>query len=475
MKEFHSTVSRRDFMKGLGLAGAGIGAAAAMSAPVFHDLDEAASSVQGSKSWWIKERDIENPTTEIDWSVYKAFDPATHPSVPVSADVTAATNARIAEDKKLGLAGEKAGFDRRAWSWYSASGVGGLDTDWNGNVYGTGTLSYWKPAATDVTQPWSKDPDYNLQVLRAALHSFGTPTVGVIELTEHAQRMFNKDTVSWGENIDVPTLDTNKVYHVPAKAKYMVVWETQMAQQQSTYTYSQYDTPSGFGSAPPIGRMDAQGYNHARVVRAQATSFMKGLGWLSFKPAPSFPVQSTAHGILAGLSEQARPNYRMSPNFGLCSRYANIAVTDMPLTPTKPIDFGGHRFCNTCKRCGEVCPTNSIDMSNEPRWDTAVPKNNAGIKAFFMNWDTCPGFGSPAHCGICQPTCPFNHAPEAVIHPIIRATAANTGIFNNFFANMDRNFGYSKVKSDEEMEAWWTRDLRNEKGDTILGAGKFSW
>jgi hypothetical protein len=35
MSKFHSTVSRRTFMKGLGLAGAGLGTAAA-TAPVFH-------------------------------------------------------------------------------------------------------------------------------------------------------------------------------------------------------------------------------------------------------------------------------------------------------------------------------------------------------------------------------------------------------------------------------------------------------
>jgi len=43
MSKFHSTITRRDFMKGLGLAGAGLGAAAA-TAPVFRDLDEIVSS-----------------------------------------------------------------------------------------------------------------------------------------------------------------------------------------------------------------------------------------------------------------------------------------------------------------------------------------------------------------------------------------------------------------------------------------------
>ncbi|GAI88797.1 unnamed protein product, partial [marine sediment metagenome] len=39
MSKYHSTVSRRDFMKALGLGAAGLGAAGA-AAPVFHDLDE---------------------------------------------------------------------------------------------------------------------------------------------------------------------------------------------------------------------------------------------------------------------------------------------------------------------------------------------------------------------------------------------------------------------------------------------------
>ncbi|ADJ26822.1 hypothetical protein Dehly_1541 [Dehalogenimonas lykanthroporepellens BL-DC-9] len=38
MTKFHTTVSRRDFMKGLGLAGAGLGAAS-VAGPSFQDLD----------------------------------------------------------------------------------------------------------------------------------------------------------------------------------------------------------------------------------------------------------------------------------------------------------------------------------------------------------------------------------------------------------------------------------------------------
>ena len=67
MSKFHSIVSRREFMKGLGLAGAGIGAAS-LAAPSFHDLDEMISSsgAQWKRAWWIKNLELEKPAVELD-------------------------------------------------------------------------------------------------------------------------------------------------------------------------------------------------------------------------------------------------------------------------------------------------------------------------------------------------------------------------------------------------------------------------
>ena len=74
MSTFHSTVSRRDFMKGLGLAGAGLGAAAGV-APAFHDLDEVTSSQSAFKHpWYVKEKEFNDPTVEIDWDVFDRTD-----------------------------------------------------------------------------------------------------------------------------------------------------------------------------------------------------------------------------------------------------------------------------------------------------------------------------------------------------------------------------------------------------------------
>ncbi|MGI2336762.1 MAG: twin-arginine translocation signal domain-containing protein, partial [Dehalogenimonas sp.] len=74
MSKFHTTVNRRDFMKGLGLAGAGVGAAA-LTAPQFHDLDEVISAPKANfkHAWYVKNRDAFNPTVEIDWDQIKPW------------------------------------------------------------------------------------------------------------------------------------------------------------------------------------------------------------------------------------------------------------------------------------------------------------------------------------------------------------------------------------------------------------------
>ena len=65
MTKHHSTISRRDFLKILGLGGVGLGAAA-VAAPVFHDLDEVIASPQAEfkRPWYVKE--VDKPTMEVD-------------------------------------------------------------------------------------------------------------------------------------------------------------------------------------------------------------------------------------------------------------------------------------------------------------------------------------------------------------------------------------------------------------------------
>jgi reductive dehalogenase len=180
-------------------------------------------------------------------------------------------------------------------------------------------------------------------------------------------------------------------------------------------------------------------------------------------------------GVFAGIVEQGRASHACSPDYGNMIRYCDFAVTDMPLAATRPIDAGVVNFCKSCKRCAENCPSKALSLDTEQTWDTVDSANNPGHQCWPMNWTACNDFGGPFDCVNCHTICPFNHPEDAIIHPVIRATAATTTLFNGFFAEMDKVMGYSDQRSDEEHLAWWSRNLSNWKEDSLLGFGVKSW
>jgi len=213
MSKYHGTVSRRDFMKGLGLAGAGIGAAAAV-APAFNDLDELASTPGPRHPWWVKERELENITSDVDWTAFKMLDKTTTGMPNPSAENEAF---RAERDKKFDLEGmtqKIPGRDVRCAAL--ADMVTGLQTasPWDGP---TGIV----PPQEKGASRWEGSPEDNITMVRAALHLAGAELVGAMPLNDHMLQIFDKGAVVF-ENIDKGTQDAKKVYHIPEKCKYLL-------------------------------------------------------------------------------------------------------------------------------------------------------------------------------------------------------------------------------------------------------------
>ena len=173
MLKFHSNISRRDFMKGLSLAGAGLGAAAA-AAPVFHDLDDLAVSnkTHSQHSWWIKERDYEDLTTPVDWSVFQPYDRTAHPMPPFNTpELLAARKELYANDIRTNTSPSAKHKD------YALSfGARGCNPSvpWNGPELTRSQVGGMFPTQFDIT-PWQGTPEDNLHMVRAAFHYYGTP------------------------------------------------------------------------------------------------------------------------------------------------------------------------------------------------------------------------------------------------------------------------------------------------------------
>jgi ferredoxin len=86
-------------------------------------------------------------------------------------------------------------------------------------------------------------------------------------------------------------------------------------------------------------------------------------------------------GIMAGLGEHCRAMHVITPEQGLRQRIFAV-VTDLPLAPGKPVDFGVMRFCRVCKKCSDVCPPKAINGDTEPSWNILGDYQQAGIKSW---------------------------------------------------------------------------------------------
>lgn len=471
MSKFHSTISRRDFMKGLGIAGAGLGTVAA-SMPTFRDLDELVSSESGVRDinpWWAKELDFEELTTPVDWSVYQPYDDVKYPTPalfggstgPMSPEMIAARNQRHLD----GIIQMIPGSTLRDLALDGATGGNYGSCPWDGPGVTT-------PESRGASGPWEGTPEDNLQMMRAAGRFYGTPKVGGIVINEHMERLFDKNAVVW-EDIDEPYEDENGKKHLPQSCRYIITWMVKQNAVFSSYMLRNDESDPWYGKCFRQGKAAENiAYTHGPQIRFYMNKFVKGLGYKALKPNASSNVQ---FGVFSGLTEMGRTSHSTSSEYGCAQRYQDFIVTDMPIAPTKPVDGGVVAFCKTCMKCGKMCPSNSISLEKEPSYDVVDPGNNPGVKHWALNWTTCHEWGAPWDCVNCQNVCPFNHLPNGSIHDAVRATAGVTTLFNGFFSAMDDVMGYGNQKSDEERRDWWYRDLKDSRFDNLLGFGERSW
>ncbi|APV43701.1 reductive dehalogenase [Dehalogenimonas formicexedens] len=467
MAKFHSTMSRREFMKGLGIAGVGLGAAAT-AAPMFHDLDELAASGTNTMGhpWWVKELEVEKPDVEIDWDTFKPFSKAKNPMPVIHPEASAANKVRDDGLQIPAFANKTPGDSLRDYAFATGSSFIGPDAPWDGPA-GAALPANAKGVA------WDDTPENNLQMMRAALHTYGAVLTGAIAVDDTTKNIFDASGFVFDDS-PVGSQDANKVYHIPSKSKYMLTFAVKQNYIQTVHLLredSQYR--GGYGTKLALGNQAiGHAYSNSSQVGYMAMRMVKTLGYGAYKAGVTANVPL---GIFSGFGEQARTSHLYTPRFGEMIRYTNYFFTDLPLAPSKPISFGGYEFCKSCKRCAERCPSESLSLENERQWDTRSPGNRPGFKGWFMDWQSCIDFGSPGACGNCQATCPFNHPSDGIIHPVVRATAATTGMFDGFFAKMDRVFDYAKARTPAELEGWWSRDLEKYEADTTLGAGTSKW
>ena len=194
--------------------------------------------------------------------------------------------------------------------------------------------------------------------------------------------------------------------------------------------------------AHPASAATGTGYSRMAFTAGLLAQFIRGLGYQAI-PCGNDTACSIPIAIDAGLGEIARNGLLITPQFGPRVRLAKV-LTDMPLIPDHPIEFGVWDFCMACEKCAKKCPSRSI-MFGEPKAEPHNISNRAGILKWHINAETCLNFWATngTDCSNCIRTCPFNK-PAGRLHDWVRWGILNTPWLNKMFLWGDDLMGYGR-------------------------------
>ena len=484
MKGFHSTVSRRDFMKGVGLAGAGIGAAG-LVAPAFHDLDDivAAKDSMPKRPWWVKK--VDSMTTEVDFPIMqrfaegetmrgsrlKRFEEA-RLTRPAEVDEYTRLQEAAPEQRKQGILNNIAGLTLRDQAIGTAA-QGGITS-----VTGyRGTFLNQSKAATPESRgvpKWSgTDAEENLRMITNVMRGFGAMAVGSCELKpETTQKFIYSQEPSFKQfihfrDVDAPS-ETTTEHIIPNSYRWAVTYVV----QESIQVRLMEGHSQGFA---PISR-----YMRAPMIQAGTQEFLRAIGYDALGTDGNSLGIGPAFTTFTGITEMSRLNRGFTPEWGPAVG-AWMMVTNLPLPDTSPIDAGMLRFCATCLKCRDACgllaPNGETDTQWTPEGRYAGLYHTPGKKVYWDDQILCQSWKSiPGACanGRCFGACVFNKVEHgAGIHTVVKTTIANTGLFNGFFRNMDDLMGYGpgpKVDGPNPRAAdYWTSPMMINGIDTTVG------
>jgi len=299
---------------------------------------------------------------------------------------------------------------------------------------------------------WQGTPEEALKICKVSAQLAGAADLGVIPVDDNFLR------VMWGNNgttqyefgdvedfVFTPNDIAPTKVVIPKTCKWYLHWTSRNPYWQA----NQYCATAGYE-----GIVSEHPYwvNTLQSIE----NFLWGLGYLSLSNVHGTYQPSGYAGVMAGSSELGRAGYAMSPKYGLGMRAMWGFLTDLPLAETKPIDAGMWKFCHNCGICAEECTFQSIPKG-DPTWEAPsdyqyADRYNPGYLAWRNDTTKCH------HCPVCMTVCPFsrNNPSDASIHDIVKATTANTSVFNGFFAKMERTMGGNKFKHPDLV---WEADF----------------
>ena len=194
-----------------------------------------------------------------------------------------------------------------------------------------------------------------------------------------------------------------------------------------------------------------QAYQHLGLVTETITNYISRLGW---KATPHYgPSFLNKYRVLipplllaAGIGEVSRAGIICSPYLGLAYKAAAV-ITDMPIVPDKPIDFGLQDFCQHCGICADNCPSNAITKGNKTI--------NNGYETWKLDTQRCASYNftkkSGTLCNRCVKSCPWSQ-PRTWPHNLVRNLVTRSRLARRIAI---KGAEWLDLGKDHPEEKWW--------------------
>lgn len=204
-----------------------------------------------------------------------------------------------------------------------------------------------------------------------------------------------------------------------------------------------------------------QAYQHLGLVAETLANYIRRLGWEALPQyGPSFVNHYTVLLppliLAAGLGEVSRAGIILNPYLGLAFKAAAV-LTDMPIVPDQPVDFGLQRFCQDCKICTEACPSHAISKGDKVMYN--------GYETWKLDTRRCASYNftnrNGTMCNTCVKSCPWSN-PSTFPHNLMRNLVIDIPLTRRIAIRIAETIGERMTAAERK---WWF-DMEYE-GETI--------
>ncbi len=195
------------------------------------------------------------------------------------------------------------------------------------------------------------------------------------------------------------------------------------------------------------------GYSRMGITDIALAEAIRAMGYNAI-PAKNGVGLSVPLAIDAGLGQLGRNGLLVTEKYGPAIRIGKV-LTDMPLVPDRPVDFGVTKFCESCKKCAAECPPKAIAMG-ERTYDPPGDTGNPGALKWYVDGRKCLRYWveAGASCAGCQAVCPYTKG-SFWGHGVVRSMIGNASPLDFLWEPLDTLFGYGGRRNPDAI--WQTK------------------